>query len=79
METGNSIAKSGKALVRNGTCWWEEATLLEPIWISRDDASQDIQECLYKFVVAMVDLLLLLLLLLLVMNFLTAFLKLFFV
>lgn len=53
METGKSIAKSGKASVRNGSCQWEE-TILESTWISQDEASTDADEYLLKFVVAMV-------------------------
>lgn len=53
VETGRTITKSGKASVRDGNCQWEEA-LSESIWISPDDASKDIEECLIKLVVAMV-------------------------
>ncbi|KAB1211048.1 hypothetical protein CJ030_MR6G018034 [Morella rubra] len=52
VETGRTITKSGKASVRDGNCHWEEA-LSESIWISPDDASKDIEECLIKLVVAM--------------------------
>ncbi|KAH7537036.1 hypothetical protein FEM48_Zijuj03G0049700 [Ziziphus jujuba var. spinosa] len=62
METGKYITKSGKPLVHNGNCWWEE-TFVESAWISQDDASKDVQQCLFKLVVAMLALLLLLLLL----------------
>lgn len=53
VETGRTITKSGKASVRNGNCQWEEA-LSESIWISPDDFSIHIEECLFKLVVAMV-------------------------
>lgn len=53
VETGRTITKSGKASVQNGICQWEEA-LSESIWISPDDASICIEECLVKLLVAMV-------------------------
>ncbi|KAL0009947.1 hypothetical protein SO802_005055 [Lithocarpus litseifolius] len=49
VETGRTITKSGKASVRNGNCQWEEA-LSESIWISPDDFSIHIEECLVKLV-----------------------------
>lgn len=52
VETGKTVAKSSKGLVRNGTCQWKE-TLSEPIWVSQDGTSKEYEECLFKFVVAM--------------------------
>ncbi|KAH7511670.1 hypothetical protein JRO89_XSUnG0180100 [Xanthoceras sorbifolium] len=50
VETGKTIAKSGKALVRNGTCQWTEA-LSESIWVSDDQ--EELEDCLFKLVVSM--------------------------
>ncbi|KAL2514310.1 myosin heavy chain [Forsythia ovata] len=52
VETGKTVAKLGKALVQNGTCQWSE-TLLESIWLSRNDSSREYEECLFKLVVSM--------------------------
>ncbi|PIN21475.1 E3 ubiquitin ligase involved in syntaxin degradation [Handroanthus impetiginosus] len=52
VETGKTIAKSGKAVVRNGSCQWTE-TASESIYISRDDSSKSYDECLIKLVVSM--------------------------
>ncbi|KAD5508510.1 hypothetical protein E3N88_16213 [Mikania micrantha] len=52
VETGKTIAKSNKALVRNGNCYWSE-TLSESIWISHYDSSKELEEHLFKFVVSM--------------------------
>lgn len=52
-ESGKTVAKSSKAVARNGSCQWTEA-LSESIWVSQDDASKELEECLVKFVVAMV-------------------------
>ncbi|XP_019251046.1 PREDICTED: uncharacterized protein LOC109229960 [Nicotiana attenuata] len=52
VETGKTIAKLGKTLVKNGSCQWPE-TLLESVWISEDDSSLELEESLYKFVVSM--------------------------
>ncbi|XP_059305930.1 uncharacterized protein LOC132057368 [Lycium ferocissimum] len=53
VETGKTVAKLGKALVKNGSCQWPE-TLLESVWITQDDSSSlEIEESLYKFVVSM--------------------------
>ncbi|KAJ4705033.1 putative Myosin heavy chain-like protein [Melia azedarach] len=49
-ETGKTIAKSSKALVRNGTCHWTD-NLSESIWVSED--VDDLEHCLFKLVVAM--------------------------
>lgn len=53
VETGKTTAKSSKASARNGNCQWTE-TLSESIWISQDDNSKELEEFLFKFVVAMV-------------------------
>ncbi|KAJ4977944.1 hypothetical protein NE237_008724 [Protea cynaroides] len=52
VETGKTIAKSSKASVRNGNCQWTES-ISESIQLSQDDASKDLEECPFKFVVAM--------------------------
>ncbi|XAR69170.1 hypothetical protein NMG60_11000659 [Bertholletia excelsa] len=52
VDTGKTIAKSGKASVRNGNCQWVE-TLSESIWISQDESIKALEECLFKFVVTM--------------------------
>ncbi|XVF07792.1 hypothetical protein REPUB_Repub06bG0170300 [Reevesia pubescens] len=53
LENGKTIAKTSKAVVRNGSCQWTE-TLSESIWVSRKQGSKEIEDCLFKFVVAMV-------------------------
>lgn len=53
VETGKTIAKSGKATARNGNCRWIE-TFSESIWIQPDDASKDIEEYHIKLIVSMV-------------------------
>ncbi|KAM3341256.1 interaptin [Capsicum galapagoense] len=52
VETGKTVAKLGKTLVKSGSCQWPE-TLLESVWISQDDSSMELEESLYKFVVSM--------------------------
>lgn len=52
VETGKTVAKSGKASVRNGNCRWTE-TLSESIWIPGDDATGVTEEYLFKFLVFM--------------------------
>ncbi|KAG9441701.1 hypothetical protein H6P81_017555 [Aristolochia fimbriata] len=52
VETGKTVAKSNKTVVRNGTCRWAE-TFSESIWVAQDDASKEFEECLFKFVLAM--------------------------
>ncbi|KAI3822555.1 hypothetical protein L1987_10147 [Smallanthus sonchifolius] len=52
VETGKTIARSNKALVRNGNCQWTE-TLSESICISHYDSSKELEEHLFKFVVSM--------------------------
>ncbi|RZB51477.1 hypothetical protein D0Y65_048061, partial [Glycine soja] len=51
IETGETIAKSGKAAVQNGECHWEDS-MPSTIWIS-DDSLQDNEGFLLKLVVAM--------------------------
>lgn len=53
VETGKTVAKLGKGIVRNGNCIWTE-TLVESVWISKDDSSKELEERLFKFVVSMV-------------------------
>ncbi|KAK9072791.1 hypothetical protein SSX86_009226 [Deinandra increscens subsp. villosa] len=52
IKTGITVARSNKALVRNGNCQWSE-TLSESIWISQDGSSKELEEHLFKFVVSM--------------------------
>nr|XP_027072552.1 paramyosin-like isoform X2 [Coffea arabica]XP_027072553.1 paramyosin-like isoform X2 [Coffea arabica] len=52
VESGKTVARLGKALVRNGNCQWTE-TLLESVWITKDDSSKEPEECLFKLVVSM--------------------------
>lgn len=52
-ESGRTIAKLGKALVKNGSCLWSEA-ISESIYISRHDSSKSFEDCLVKFVVSTV-------------------------
>jgi len=54
VETGKTIAKSGKASVRNGTCRWTE-TFSESTFISEENGdSNEVEGGHFKFVVAMV-------------------------
>ncbi|KAH7547815.1 hypothetical protein JRO89_XS14G0019800 [Xanthoceras sorbifolium] len=50
VDPGKTIAKSGKASVRNGNCRWMEA-FSESFWIPHDDASKDIKEYFVKLAV----------------------------
>ncbi|XP_047976467.1 putative uncharacterized protein MYH16 [Salvia hispanica] len=50
-ETGKTIAKLGKALVKNGSCHWSE-TVTESIYISRYDSSKSYEDCFLKIVVS---------------------------
>ncbi|CAL1370956.1 unnamed protein product [Linum trigynum] len=54
VETGKTIARLSKAVVNNnnGSCQWKE-TLAESVWISPDDSSKELEDCVFKFVVAM--------------------------
>ncbi|PKI48542.1 hypothetical protein CRG98_031063 [Punica granatum] len=52
VETGKTITKSSKASVRNGTCQWTE-NIAESIWVPQEDSSKELEDCLYKLVVAM--------------------------
>lgn len=58
VQTGKTLAKSGKALVHNGTCQWTD-TLSESIWVPQDDSSKELEDCFFKLVVSMVLMLLL--------------------
>ncbi|KAL2250689.1 golgin subfamily A member 4-like [Sesamum indicum] len=51
VETGKTLAKSGKAPVKNGYCQWTE-TLSESIYIPRDDSSKGYEESPVKLVVS---------------------------
>ncbi|KAJ0940874.1 putative NT-type C2 domain-containing protein [Helianthus annuus] len=52
VESGKTIARTNKALVRNGNCQWTE-TLSESIWIQHNNSSKELEEHLFKFVVSM--------------------------
>ncbi|KAK6942718.1 NT-type C2 domain [Dillenia turbinata] len=52
VETGKTIAKSNKAAVRNGSCHWAEA-FSESIWVSHNETSKELEECLFKIIIAM--------------------------
>ncbi|KAL4342394.1 hypothetical protein GQ457_08G018770 [Hibiscus cannabinus] len=48
MENGKTMAKTSKAVVRNGSCHWTE-TLSESIWVP---SKTEMEDCLFKLVVA---------------------------
>ncbi|GMI71177.1 hypothetical protein HRI_000787000 [Hibiscus trionum] len=48
MENGKTMAKTSKAVVRNGSCHWTE-TFSVSIWVSKTE----MEDCLFKLVVAM--------------------------
>ncbi|KAG6491384.1 interaptin-like isoform X1 [Zingiber officinale] len=50
MESGKVLAKTGKATVRSGNCQWTDA---ETLWVSEDDASQDLEKCQFKILVSL--------------------------
>ncbi|KAH6829618.1 hypothetical protein C2S53_011397, partial [Perilla frutescens var. hirtella] len=50
-ESGKTVRKSGKVAVKNGTCQWTE-TFAESIWISDIHTSKQMEEYLFKFLVA---------------------------
>ncbi|KAG8083894.1 hypothetical protein GUJ93_ZPchr0010g9288 [Zizania palustris] len=52
VDTRKTIAKSTKAAARNGICQWPDS-VLEPIWFSQDEDSEEFQECQCRFVVSM--------------------------
>ncbi|XP_061337712.1 uncharacterized protein LOC133284659 [Gastrolobium bilobum] len=47
---GKTIAKSSKVPVRNGSCQWSDA-FSESVWVSRDNSSKEIDDCLLKLTV----------------------------
>ncbi|KAL6521167.1 hypothetical protein OROGR_017736 [Orobanche gracilis] len=52
VETGKTMAKLGKALVRNGSCQWTE-TLSEFIYlVLRDDSSKGYEDCFVKLIIS---------------------------
>ena len=53
METGKAFARTNKALVRSGSCQWSEA-VSESVHFLQEDASKELEEKLFKFVVSMV-------------------------
>ncbi|KAI6697994.1 hypothetical protein NL676_018113 [Syzygium grande] len=52
VETGKTIAKSSKAVARNGSCQWTE-TLAESVLVSHDDSSKELEDCLLKLAISM--------------------------
>lgn len=52
VETGKAVARTNKALVRSGSCQWSEA-VSESVHFLQDDASKELEEKLFKFVVSM--------------------------
>ncbi|KAL8257774.1 hypothetical protein R6Q59_029815 [Mikania micrantha] len=51
VETDKTVTKTGKTSVCNGNCRWTE-TLSESIWISHDDSSKELHQCLYKLLIS---------------------------
>ncbi|XP_009411507.2 uncharacterized protein LOC103993244 [Musa acuminata AAA Group] len=49
VDSGKTIAKTGKSTVRSGNCQW---TGTESIWVSQDDVSKELEECHFKIVVS---------------------------
>ncbi|URD84822.1 hypothetical protein MUK42_05465 [Musa troglodytarum] len=49
VESGKTIARTGRATVRSGNCQWTET---ESIWVSQDDTSKELEECRFKIVVS---------------------------
>lgn len=52
-ENGKTIAKSGKALVRNGSCQWADI-FSQSVLVSRDNSSKEMEDCLLKLLVSTV-------------------------
>lgn len=52
VETGKAVARTNKALVRSGSCQWSEA-VSESVHFLQEDASKELEEKLFKFVVSM--------------------------
>uniref|UniRef100_A0A0E0MAD9 C2 NT-type domain-containing protein n=1 Tax=Oryza punctata TaxID=4537 RepID=A0A0E0MAD9_ORYPU len=52
VDTGKTIAKSTKAAALSGVCQWPDS-ILESIWFSQDEVSEEFQECQCRFVVSM--------------------------
>lgn len=52
VDTGKAVARTNKALVRSGSCQWSEA-ISESVHFLQDDASKELEEKLFKFVVSM--------------------------
>ena len=54
VDSGKSIAKTSRAVVRNGTCHWPDS-MSEFISFYQDVTTKEIEECQYRFVVLMVN------------------------
>ncbi|KAL7611833.1 hypothetical protein Lser_V15G08176 [Lactuca serriola] len=52
VETGKTLAKTGRASVQNGNCQWTE-NLSEYISVPHDEASKGLEQCLYKLLISM--------------------------
>ncbi|KAK7392516.1 hypothetical protein VNO78_20958 [Psophocarpus tetragonolobus] len=52
VENGKTVAKSNKVPVRNGGCQWSD-TFSESIWVSKDNSSKEIHDCVLKLIVSM--------------------------
>ncbi|XP_078155669.1 uncharacterized protein LOC144551543 isoform X2 [Carex rostrata] len=52
VDSGKSIAKTSRAVVRNGTCHWPDS-MSEFISFYQDVTTKEIEECQYRFVVLM--------------------------
>ncbi|KAI7749853.1 hypothetical protein M8C21_027518, partial [Ambrosia artemisiifolia] len=52
VETGKTIAKTGRSLVQNGNCQWTE-NLSVYVWVPHDDASKGLGQCLHKLLISM--------------------------
>ncbi|RYR45710.1 hypothetical protein Ahy_A07g031516 [Arachis hypogaea] len=54
VESGKAIAKSSKVLVQNGSCQWSDS-FSEFVLFPGDNSSKEIDECLLKLIVAMLE------------------------
>ncbi|KAL8193149.1 hypothetical protein R6Q57_027053 [Mikania cordata] len=52
VETGKTIAKTGRSLVQNENCQWTE-NLSAYIWVPHDDVSRGFGQCLHKLLISM--------------------------
>ncbi|XP_076957387.1 uncharacterized protein LOC143632848 [Bidens hawaiensis] len=52
VETGKTVAKTGRSFVQNGNCQWAES-LSAYISVPHDDASKGLGQCLHKLLISM--------------------------